>query len=227
MQIDLISFDLDHTLIDFDKLLSVALKGVATFLTEETGRVFTPASLQTIRDRFATRPEAQGMKLLALREASMAAELGPDHAGLAAKAIALFNEARLTNVPLIEGAREVLDELSAHLPLAVLSNGNSDPHRVGIATYFRHVFLEDNLPHPKPDPRAFTALAEAAGTQPERIIHVGDSFADDVTGAQSAGAIPVWFNPAGTPAPSDTAPLHDLRKLTDLPALIRGLQAQG
>ncbi|MEJ2020160.1 MAG: HAD hydrolase-like protein, partial [Maritimibacter sp.] len=74
---------------------------------------------------------------------------------------------------------------------------------------------------------AFTALAEAAGTQPERIIHVGDSFADDVTGAQSAGAIPVWFNPAGAPAPSDAASLHDLRKLTDLPALIRSLQAQG
>lgn len=222
MKIDLISFDLDHTLIDFARTLDLTLATVAEFLSAETGTLFTVPMLHKSREAFAARPVAQGMALLDIRQAGIAELLGTSHTHLAEAAMALFKEQRFDHMQLMPGALDMLTTLSAEFPLAILSNGNSYPDRIGIDHFFRHIFLEDNIPHLKPDPRAFDALANLAGIAPAQIVHIGDSFEDDVIGARAAGAVPLWYNPDGAPSP-DTDVL-ELRHFSELPSALRALQ---
>jgi putative hydrolase of the HAD superfamily len=223
MQIDLISFDIDDTLIDFRETLTHALTTIAEFLSAETGTLFTARILQDARNHFAAQPEAQGMALLDIRRAGFAKALDTHQAHLADPAMDMFTTLRFDHMPLIPGVLDILTELGAKYPLAVLSNGNSYPARIGIAQFFQHIFLEDNLPHLKPDPRAFHALADAAGTTATQVVHIGDSFGDDVIGARAAGAVPIWFNPKGQPVPGGADAPLELRDFHDLPALLAEL----
>jgi putative hydrolase of the HAD superfamily len=73
----------------------------------------------------------------------------------------------------------------------------------------------------KPDPAIFHMALNLLGVPPDRtVLHVGDSLRYDVAGALAAGLRPVHLDPYGfCPAP-DGHP--HLRRLADLPSLIRG-----
>jgi FMN phosphatase YigB (HAD superfamily) len=45
-----------------------------------------------------------------------------------------------------------------------------------------------SLGTPKPNPAAFLEAAKLAGVGPKEIVHVGDDYTADVTGARAAGA---------------------------------------
>jgi putative hydrolase of the HAD superfamily len=72
----------------------------------------------------------------------------------------------------------------------------------------------------KPEPAAFTALANALGAAPEAIAFVGDTPASDVAGAISAGMQGVWFDAEGATYPTDLPPpsavIHNLAELPRL-----------
>jgi putative hydrolase of the HAD superfamily len=70
----------------------------------------------------------------------------------------------------------------------------------------------------KPHPGIFEIALAAAGVEPGRAVHVGDSVRADVAGARAAGVNPVHLDPYGLcPAPGDH--VH-LRSLADLPTLL-------
>jgi putative hydrolase of the HAD superfamily len=49
----------------------------------------------------------------------------------------------------------------------------------------------------KPDPAIFEHALRAGGATPERCVHVGDSYEQDVVGARRAGIRPVWLRRRG------------------------------
>lgn len=68
----------------------------------------------------------------------------------------------------------------------------------------------------KPDPRIFAAALAKAGVPRERVLHVGDSHADDVAGARAAGLDALWLRrEMGGPEP-DTAAADSLAEVPDL-----------
>jgi putative hydrolase of the HAD superfamily len=70
----------------------------------------------------------------------------------------------------------------------------------------------------KPHPGIFEIALSAAGVEPGRAVHVGDSVRADVVGARAAGVNPVHLDPYGLcPEPGDH--VH-LRSLADLPVLL-------
>ena len=73
----------------------------------------------------------------------------------------------------------------------------------------------------KPDPAIFRIALDALGVPPGRtVLHVGDSFRYDVSGALAAGLQPVHLDPHGfCPAP-DGHP--HIRALADLAAILDG-----
>ena len=87
-----------------------------------------------------------------------------------------------------------LEWLAARWPLATLSNGNADIHRIGLGPFFRHTITARTADVAKPDARIFHAAAQALGVPPEAVLHVGDDATLDVTGAQDAGMQAVWIN---------------------------------
>jgi putative hydrolase of the HAD superfamily len=72
-----------------------------------------------------------------------------------------------------------LAELLLEIGLAHLFDVIVDSHKVGIA---------------KPAPRIFAITLEQLGvTNPERIVHIGDSWAADVEGALGVGWNAIWY----------------------------------
>ncbi|MGH2366490.1 MAG: HAD family hydrolase, partial [Chloroflexota bacterium] len=90
--------------------------------------------------------------------------------------------------------RPCLEELQGHVRVALLSNGNTYPDRIGVAEYFQAVCFGQDIGFNKPDPRAFKAVEQALGCEPHEMVAVGDSLVNDVQGAQAVGWQAVWLN---------------------------------
>jgi HAD superfamily hydrolase (TIGR01549 family) len=78
----------------------------------------------------------------------------------------------------------------------------------------------------KPDSAFFEAVAVKAGVSTSQCVHVGDRVDNDVVGATRAGmtAVHVVRGPWGLLHADDPAIAHQVRALTELPALLRRLR---
>jgi putative hydrolase of the HAD superfamily len=76
---------------------------------------------------------------------------------------------------------------------------------------------------PKPEPRVFQRALELAGAGPEEALHVGDSWEEDVLGAQRIGIRPILVVRDGRPVPGDAQTIASLTQLIELPELPGGL----
>ncbi len=72
----------------------------------------------------------------------------------------------------------------------------------------------------KPDPRAYSALAQSLTLEPAEILFVGDEPHADVAGPRSAGMQTVWVNRGGLAWPAELPAadhvIADLRELVTL-----------
>lgn len=66
----------------------------------------------------------------------------------------------------------------------------------------------------KPSAAIFAHALDLAGVAPERAVHVGDSFKEDVEGARAAGIMPILLRRGGGPGPPG---LRTISSLTELP----------
>jgi putative hydrolase of the HAD superfamily len=87
--------------------------------------------------------------------------------------------------------QQVLEILALRFELAVVSNFDARLRQVvkhvGIAKYFRHIFLSSELGADKPDPLIYRRAMELSGLNSEEVIHVGDDPERDWNGASRAG----------------------------------------
>lgn len=117
-----------------------------------------------------------------------------------------YGRLRNANLRLFDDALEVLDRLSAHFPMGLITNGPADIQRQEIETlnighYFDKVYIEGETGKGKPLPELFEAITQEAGLEPEQIAMVGNSYAHDVQPALMAGWVGVWIR-----RPSDVPP---------------------
>jgi putative hydrolase of the HAD superfamily len=68
--------------------------------------------------------------------------------------------------------------------------------QAGIADVFHALVLSSTVGARKPHPRFYDAVVQAAGTQPEHILFVGDTPAKDATGPVTYGMRAVLIGPA-------------------------------
>ncbi|WP_427893181.1 HAD family hydrolase [Kribbella sp. GL6] len=81
---------------------------------------------------------------------------------------------------------------AAGLGAVVLTNGNTAHQtykleRMGLTAEIDELITGEQLPAPKPDPRAFAYALERVGAGPEGVVMVGDSLENDIRGARAAG----------------------------------------
>ncbi len=94
--------------------------------------------------------------------------------------------------PSTPGIDHLLDRLAPRARLAVFSNTNHVHERAFTVRYagtlgrFSRIFTSHGLALAKPRPEAFTAVADALGVTPERILFFDDTAAN-VAGAGAAG----------------------------------------
>lgn len=118
----------------------------------------------------------------------------------------------------------VLDELSSHIPLVLVSNFYGNMHTVlhefAIDGFFADVVESAVVGIRKPDPEIFRMGIKSLQVTPEECVAVGDSLEKDIFPASAAGCHTVWLSSEGCIADSGNRPDGNIRSLRDLPGLI-------
>ena len=100
--------------------------------------------------------------MLAIRHASFCQILAANGLSkdMADPLLEVFKAVRFGQTKFIPGALEMLENLPSGLKVAALTNGNSDPNKLGFGQYFDVTVLAENYPFEKPDPCTFEILME-------------------------------------------------------------------
>ena len=199
-KITTISFDADGTLWDFDAVMRHALGCTLEELRRLVPAVPDSLSIDTliaIRDQVAAEQENKGLTHEAIRLEAFKKTLqfvdNPDD-DLAVHLNTLYLKHRFEDILLFDDVLPTLEALRGHYMMGLLSNGNTYPERCGLEGYFQFVVFAQEHGIQKPDPRLFEIAIDRAGCAQHQLLHVGDSFQNDIIGAKQAGIKCVWLN---------------------------------
>ncbi|WP_433473512.1 HAD family hydrolase [Spirillospora sp. CA-142024] len=223
-----VSFDGDDTLWDFGTALRAGLEAaVRCFHTEglaqHDGTPVTAEWLSKLRAEVAARPERRDARIAEIRMESLqkAAEHTGARAGFAGEVFDQFMAVRHDSVRVYPETLACLTDLAqCGWRLALITNGNSDPSRLGLDALLEVQVYADDCGLRKPDPAIYRHAAKRLGTTPESCVHVGDHPEQDVTASHAAGMRPVWLNRGGLDRPAGTAPSLEIASLAELPPLL-------
>ncbi|WP_416306736.1 HAD-IA family hydrolase [Neptunicella sp. SCSIO 80796] len=87
----------------------------------------------------------------------------------------------------------ILANLAKAYPLVAITNGNVNLDKIGIADYFSHRFHGGIKQTLKPHRAMFDLTRQALNLNASEILHVGDSFTNDVMGGIKAGFKTAWY----------------------------------
>jgi len=219
-----ILFDLDHTLLDFDRAQRVALRrALADFSLP-----FSSLALPTFRrindelwaqyrrgeiaqDALSVERFRRLLRFLDAdpRPASRLSESFLDHLG--------------TRGDRLPGCRALLRHLARRHRLGVVTNGIDRVQRsrlkaAALPRFFAVIVTSEGCGFAKPDPRILHVALEALQVRPQDALYVGDDPATDGEAAARAGVAFCWMGGrAGAPGPR--------RRASDLAELGRLLRA--
>lgn len=227
MSIQLITFDLDDTLWDVTPVMQDAEATLRNWLAMHAPRLgAVPVEhLWTIRAQLLQGEPSLKHRLSELRRRILLGALAgagypPDEAAaLAEGGFQVFLAAR-HQVELFAEVHPTLETLANRFQLGVITNGNADVRRLGLADYFQFALCAEELGVGKPDPKPFQEALRRAGVAAPHAVHVGDHPSDDIAGAQAAGLRAIWFNPQGNVWEGDKRADGEIRSLAELPALL-------
>ena len=193
-----ITLDLDDTIWPIAPVIVRAESALGAWLREHAPRTaerFPLEAMRALRDEVAAEhPQLSHdftrQRLIALERMLQAAG---DNLALAQPAFDAFFAARC-EVEHYDDSLDALDRLAARVPLAALSNGNADLHRIGLMHVFRFQLGAREHGAAKPAASIFHAACEQLGCAPGDVLHVGDDIEMDVVGAHRAGLRTCWIN---------------------------------
>ena len=227
-RIRVVTFDLDNTLWDVNRVLGNAERTLRTWFDEkvpELNQKFDREGLLALRTRIVEENPEISHNLTELRRTTFLRSIeqcGYDASSafrLADEAMVVFLDAR-HDVTFFDGALEVLEELASRYVLGALSNGNADVFRLGLGDFFSFDYSAAKVGASKPAPDMFHAALEHAGADPEQMVHVGDHPEDDIRAAADLGIHTVWVNLTGEPYPDDAPATVEVTDLREVPSRI-------
>lgn len=120
---------------------------------------------------------------------------------------------------LVPFAKEVLEYLSAHYNLTVVTNGFEEIQAVklisgNITHYFDHVITSQKAGFKKPSREIFDYALSVNNLRCHEVIMVGDNLLTDIGGARNASIDTVFFNPASVVHSEEIT--HEIRCLSEL-----------
>ncbi len=230
MSIKLITFDLDDTLWDTAPVIVSAEAILRDWLAGQAPKLgpVPVEHLFQIRQRLVDADPSLKHRISALRRrvllhAMQEAGYAEDEAAsLADKAFEVFLHAR-HQVDIFPEAQPALEILCQRYTLGVITNGNADVRRLGIADFFTFALCAEDLGVGKPDSRPFLEAMRLGDAGAHESVHIGDHPGDDIGGAQKAGMKAIWYNPQGKPWAAEGRPDAEVASLAELPALLHQL----
>ena len=228
MKYDVILFDADDTLLDFQKSEDAALR--------QAFEAFDLPLTAEVREGYLEinhglwkaleRGEIDKPHVLAHRFQDTFVKFGID--GPADGSFEREYQRMLgEGAYLVDDALHVLNALQGRCTLAIVTNGvtATQTNRLrlcGLDRIIPHVFISEQIGIAKPQKGFFDAVF-AALNEPDRsrVLIVGDSLTSDMRGGEVAGIDSCWYNPKGKANDTDVNPTYEIRTLTELLALIQ------
>ena len=221
--------DLDDTILDFHRAEDVALRKTLTSLglTPTDAMVARYSAINDACWKRLERGEMTRNEVLTKRFALFFDELGVsfDPEETWRRYEANIGEGGF----LLEGARELLEELCETYDLYAVSNGTAtiQDRRIAnadIAHYFKAIFISQRVGYNKPDKRFFDCcFAELPPFDKARTAIIGDSLTSDIRGGKNAGIPTIWYNPHNHTAEGDCRPDYEVTSLDMIPLVLEML----
>ena len=218
-------FDLDDTLFDHRRSARAAL--------QEVHRVHAPGfEFPAFERQHAKFLEEMHLEVLAGRIglddarrerfrkvfAALGVSLGPVETDAVASA---YRTGYMTARRPLDGAADLLASLKPRVRIVIVTNNLLEEQQdklawCGLAPFVDVLIASEDVGISKPDPGIFSIALDRAGVRVSEAVMVGDSWANDVGGAQAAGIDAIWFNPDRKPRPDARAGVREIHAL--LPA---------
>lgn len=126
------------------------------------------------------------------------------------------------NGNLYSGAREVIEHLSVHASLALITNGLVEAQRgrverLGIGHHFDAIVISAEVGTAKPGTDIFDIVFEQLSfPEKESALMVGDSLTSDIQGGTNYGIDTCWYNPQIKKPQASDRITHEIRQLDEL-----------
>jgi FMN hydrolase / 5-amino-6-(5-phospho-D-ribitylamino)uracil phosphatase len=225
--IRVVAFDADDTLLDFETSMWSSLSAVLPAV-----RSLTPAAAAlTVEDLdadwdlvcTATAVSLSDVRREAFR--TSLARIGVTDTEVVDEINGAYYTHRKLTTRAFPDVAAILSTLERRYQLGYATNGNSDPAHAGLDGIFAfEVYAHvDGLP-PKPSPEFFDRVISRSGVPAHEIVYIGDSWANDVTGAVRAGMHAVWLNRARRARPDGQPGIAEIVSLHQLPAVVAAIR---
>ena len=223
-------FDIDGTLLDFDRAEANALK----FTFDQIGHPFEPSYFDVYKEINARlwelleagRVSSEELRTRRFSQLLEAIQLQQDPDGMADRY--LDNLARQA-IPM-DGAQEVVSTLSELARMMLITNGLKDVQRPRlrrspIGGYFEDIVISEEVGVAKPHPRIFEeAFRRMQQPAKEEVLIIGDSLSSDIKGGLDFGIDTCWLNVKGRPADPSIPSVYEIQRLTDLLPILQTAQ---
>jgi len=229
-RIEVVSFDLDGTLVDSRSawrdgfaapFLRLAERHPALLDLGDPARVhddvfqsYLTTIWERVRGEWSPDYVREGWRMLLARHGT------PDDAAADA-AYEEYEAIWPSLMRLFEESLTVLEAVQARYPMILLTNGNTAHQRMKIDAHdlqrwFGHVVVSEEVGLVKPDPAIFAHALAPFGTAPEAALHIGDMRTQDIAGARAARWQSAWVNRGGAPAGDEHEPDVEIASLAEL-----------
>ena len=237
--------DMDETLCDTFGANEIAKQRLAADLSVELGPDFDSHSFaeQYVkgiyrewndgqRSRYLPVAEQQGeasFRELLVKDLLIAlGEHNPSDL-LAKKVLAQFDQHRMDAFDFYPGIADFLIAARKAFKLVVITNGPEHSQipkteKLKLADYVDYIIIGGQEPEQKPAVSIFEKALALVNCQAHEVIHVGDSLAADIAGANNSGITSVWIqHQQALDAELGINPDHTVIHPNEIPALIRKL----
>ncbi len=227
MKYDTLLFDIDNTVLDFDKSEEQALR----LAFRDTGLEFSQNALNVYRRnniaqwRLFESGIITKSQVLVNRFTETFKELDlPD--ALVVEMSDLYERYLMSGFFVVPHAEEVLQQIRKDRRLYAVSNGvvqiqNSRMKGSGLEKYFDARFVSEEVGFPKPQKQYFDYCFEHIGIKDmSRVLIVGDSLTSDIRGGINAGIDTCWFNPSHSVNDTENVPTYEIDDLRQLLTIV-------
>lgn len=226
--IDTLLFDLDNTLLDFDKAeanaLTKALWDAGITVTEEMLSRYNKINLaqwKLLEQGKMTREEVKIRRFKLLFQ-EFDIKISPED-------VAKHYQTYLGQGHyFIEGAEEVLEKLSTKYRIYVVTNGTLSVQRgrlesSGIKKYLQGIFISEEIGYNKPSVEYFNkCFTQIPDFKKENTVIIGDSLSSDIQGGINAGIKTIWFHrPQDLTKNSQPKPDYEIKSLKSLLKMLK------
>lgn len=224
---DWLLFDLDNTILDFNKSSKVAFAN----LLEEIDSKLNAQELYPIYNRI-------NRDIWEQREAGQIShdELKWKRWDLFFKKINIefdplkANERYFVDIKtkpfFVDNAKELLDEVDGRYKLMMITNGLSEVQwsRIelkNIKRYFEHIIISDEIGYAKPQEQFFKHCHQLIGdVDKSQVLVIGDTIKSDILGGNNFGYDTCWFDYYDEGNSTDIEPNFTIKGISELLDLI-------